>query len=250
MKKQHVTQLSIVFTALVFFLGCEDSVDPGENGLGAVTRRVYVTDIDGNRYITSKIGDKKWMSENLRVTRYRNGDPITTNLNDDWWRRADYGAYHHVTGPDGEISTEYGKLYNWYAVDDPRGLCPEGWHVPSDKEWTTLIDKLGGKKFGGKLKSTRTSPDSHPRWNAPNTGADDKYGFAALPAGSRILFGDGFELPDISNEKAGRSAYFWSSTYLKSSAHTRYLSYNSGSLTRSYHLIGSGLSVRCVKKAK
>ncbi len=99
-----------------------------------------------------KIGNQVWMAENLNVDRYRNGDPINTGLTDQQWKVTTQGAfaiYDNIQAND----LVYGKLYNWYAVVDPRGLCPSGWHVPSDDEWTILTDYLGGWKVaGGKLK--------------------------------------------------------------------------------------------------
>ena len=156
-----------------------------------------VTDIDGNEYQTVKIGDQWWMAENLRVTRYRNGDAITAGLSNEEWQNTTSGAYAiyphgDVEGinSDEDMVAAYGKLYNWYAVDDDRGLCPEGWHVPSDDEWQILVDYLGGREIaGGKMKSTRTKPEAHPRWTTPNEGATNESGFSGLPGGSR--FGGG-----------------------------------------------------------
>ena len=169
-----------------------------------------VTDIDGNEYETVKIGDQWWIAENLLTTRYRNGDDILTGLIDAEWRETTSGAYtiyphDEVDGinSDAEMVDAYGKLYNWYAVDDDRGLCPEGWHVPSDEEWKQLEMHLGmtreeadrshgrgnpsewrGVDEGGKLKSTRTEPDAHPRWREPNRGATNESGFLGLPGGN------------------------------------------------------------------
>ena len=102
-----------------------------------------VTDIDGNVYQTVQIGDQFWMAENLKVTHYQNGDEIPCNVYND----------------DPSNAAIYGRLYNWYAVDDERGICPEGWHVPSDdeadSEWQILVDYLGGGSVaGGKMKAT------------------------------------------------------------------------------------------------
>ena len=92
-----------------------------------------VTDIDGNVYNTVTIGTQVWMKENLKVSKYRNGDPIPTNLTDAAWGAATTGAYS-IYNNDAANNTTYGKLYNWYAVVDSRNLCPVGWHVPSDAE--------------------------------------------------------------------------------------------------------------------
>jgi uncharacterized protein (TIGR02145 family) len=112
-----------------------------------------VNDIDGNTYKTIVIGTQTWMAENLKTTKYRNGDTIPTNLTNAAWSDATTGAYA-IYNNDAANNTIYGKLYNWYAVTDSRNICPVGWHVPSDSEWTTLVNYLGGALVaGGKLKS-------------------------------------------------------------------------------------------------
>lgn len=171
-----------------------------------------VTDIDGNKYITVIIGDQEWMAENLRTTRYNDGASIPTGHTNEQWTNLNTGAYaiypHSQIdrlNSDAEVLEAYGALYNWYAVETGN-LCPTGWHVPTDTEWTTLTDYLGGEIVaGGKLKSTRTDPDTHPRWKSPNTGATDEYGFSALPGGRRDSGYDNFV-------NAGYVGGWWSST--------------------------------------
>ena len=127
-------------------------------------------------YVT--IGTQDWTNKNLEVTTYRNGDVIAQITNTTDWANATTGAwtYYNNDAANGAI---YGKLYNWYAVTDPRGLAPAGWHVPTDAEWTTLIDYLGGVLVaGGKMKSTGTT-----YWRIPNTDATNSSGFSALPGG-------------------------------------------------------------------
>ena len=148
-----------------------------------------VSDIDGNVYNTVMIGDQEWMAENLKVTAYRNNVTIFNLENQNDWNNTEDGAY---VWHNNDISWKdhYGALYNWYAVNDPRGICPTGWSVPSDDDWQELADYLGGSNVaGGKLKSTRTEPDPHPRWFSPNTGATNETGFSALPGGSRMSWG-------------------------------------------------------------
>jgi len=161
-----------------------------------------LTDIDDNEYQTVKIGDQWWMAENLKTTRYRNGDAIPANLDNAQWQNTTsdaYAVYPHgdVDGinSEEEMVDAYGKLYNWYAVDDERGLCPTGWHIPSDDEWKQLEMYLGmtredadnpgsisrGIDEGGKMKSIRTEPDTHPRWDSPNEGVTNESGFSGLP---------------------------------------------------------------------
>ena len=117
------------------------------------------------------------MSENMNVEHYRNGDEIPKVHDPDEWGNLNSGAwcYYKYNSENGKI---YGKLYNWYAVHDPRGLAPEGWHIPSDAEWAQLVDYLGGKEIaGGKLKSKSL-------WKKPNKGATNSSGFSGLPSGN------------------------------------------------------------------
>jgi len=140
-----------------------------------------VTDIDGNVYTTVKIGDQWWMAENLKVMHYNNGDSIP-NITADWWDLT-YGAWCEFDN-DPALGDVYGKLYNWYAVDDSRGIAPAGWHVSDPSEWDILEDFLGSSNAGGKLKETGTT-----HWNSPNTGATNETGFTALPGGYRGQWG-------------------------------------------------------------
>jgi len=202
-----------------------------------------VTDIDGNVYKTVKIGDQWWMAKNLRVSRYRNGDKIPTDLSNSEWEDADYGAsaiYLHsqIEGLNSaeEVEAAYGKLYNWYAVDDDRGLCPEGWHVPSREEWTELTEYLGGWDVArGKMKCTRTEPDPHPRWKNPNTGATNESGFSGLPGGIRNAFGYYGGIGEI--------GYWWRSTKVSEI----YLFYEDAIVDRFDISKRDGFSVRCLR---
>jgi uncharacterized protein (TIGR02145 family) len=127
------------------------------------------------------IGTQIWSGINLDVVNYRNGDPIPQVTDQTTWNNLTTGAwcYYDNDPANGAI---YGKLYNWYAVNDPRGLAPVGWHVPIGTEWTTLINFVGGTPVaGGALKETGTT-----HWNAPNTGATNSSGFTALGGGSRL----------------------------------------------------------------
>jgi uncharacterized protein (TIGR02145 family) len=139
-----------------------------------------VTDYDGNIYNTVTIGTQVWLKENLKVTHYRNGDSIVNITNYLQWRQMTSAAYcDYDNNPD--TSKTYGRLYNWYVVNDSRNLAPIGWHIPTEPEWTTLIDYLGGLyKAGGKLKESGTT-----HWLSPNTGATNSSSFSALPSGFR-----------------------------------------------------------------
>jgi uncharacterized protein (TIGR02145 family) len=155
--------------------------EPQPTKVAATTPKAdQVADIDGNIYNTVAIGDQLWMAENLKVTHYANGDPILHISDSAQWLNSLAGAYCSY---DNQISNSeiYGHLYNWYAVEDKRGLCPAGWHVPSRDEFKALSDYLGGwETAGGKLKET-----VYIHWLVPNVGADNSTGFTALPGGER-----------------------------------------------------------------
>lgn len=157
-----------------------------------------VEDIDGNVYKTVTIGTQCWMIENLKVTHYRNGDAIPNITDDLAWNNLTTGAYCYYKNK-ANYSSTYGRLYNWYAVKDSRNIAPEGWHIPSAAEWTTLINFLGGDHFaGGKLKENGTM-----HWRKPNTGATNESGFTALPGGLRA--------PNVKFYGLGYLGYWWSS---------------------------------------
>jgi uncharacterized protein (TIGR02145 family) len=187
-----------------------------------------------------KIGKQIWMAENLDVTHFRNGDPIPEAKTNEEWKKAGekkQPAWCYYDN-DPANGTKYGKLYNWYAVNDPRGLAPSGWHVPTDAEWKTLTSFLGGETVaGGKMKSTRFQ-----YWSIPNTAATNECGFSGLPGGYR--FNDDGNFTNV-----GNAGYWWSSTELSTpEAWGRDLFYLHGS---AYMLIGnkqSGFSVRCLRE--
>ncbi len=211
-----------------------------------------VTDIEGNTYKTAWINKKCWMAENLKVTRYNDNTDIDfPGFNNELWQNNTTGAYAWFNN---QISNKdlYGALYNWYAVVNPRGLCPEGWHVPSQEEWEELENYIPepDQQKGNKLKSCRqvNSPlgddcetDMHPRWNLNNVHyGTDIYGFAALPGGRREPGGNTNEL--------GAFGWWWSSTSQPDSkGYARWLFSGSGGFNNFSRLKNYGLSVRCVK---
>ena len=153
-----------------------------------------VTDIDGNVYKTVKIGNQWWMAENIKVTRYSNGDQIQYVTSNSDWSSLASGAYSNYNN-DPNQSTVYGRLYNWRAANDGRRLAPDGWHLPSKAEWQALVANLGGESVaGGKMKEFGTS-----HWNYPNS-ADNLSNFSALPSGARVENGNFFN--------RGINAYF------------------------------------------
>jgi len=193
-----------------------------------------VTDIDGNVYNTVTIGVQVWMAENLKVTHYRNGDAIPNVTDNGQWSDLSTGVYCNYDNNESNVAT-YGRLYNWYAVEDSRNIAPEGWHVPSDTEWQTLVDYLGGASVAGvKMKETGTI-----HWNSPNTGATNESGFSALPGG--------YGFPGTYHGM-GSDANFWSSTeYVSGSAWHRGLDYDSSEVDRDTRNKGCVYSVRCVR---
>ena len=198
-----------------------------------------VTDINSNVYPTVQIGTQCWMQSNLKVSKYRNGDTIPTGLSDGEWSRTTSGAYaiYNINNANDAI---YGSLYNWHSVADNRGLCPTGWHVPTDNEWTILTTYLGGEKnAGGKMKSVGTA-----YWADPNIGATNESGFSAH--GGSWVYNAGYFYPV---SLYGRLfAHFWSATELDGLiAWARLLSYTSGSLDRLSHPKSFGNSVRCLR---
>ncbi|MFM9052041.1 MAG: FISUMP domain-containing protein, partial [Bacteroidota bacterium] len=210
----------------------------GGNGCAGVTN---VTDIDGNVYDVVSIAGACWMAENLKTTRYRNGCTIATGLSDAQWNQASTGAYASYNNLNSN-STVYGHLYNWYTVVDPAGLCPTGWHVPSDGEWQQMIDAIGGQAYaGGHLKQTGTVQTLDGLWQSPNTGADNLTGFDGLPGGYRNY--------DGSFAGLGYSGY-WASSSVGNSPNTawfRSINYNDASAIKNDNDKRIGYSVRCVK---
>ena len=195
-----------------------------------------VTDIDGNIYNAVTIGTQTWMQQNLNVTHYRNGDAIPNVTDFTAWSHLTTGAYcDYNNAPDS--STTYGRLYNWWTVVDTRSLCPIGWHVPADSEWTTLTTYLGGESIaGGKLKEAGLT-----HWASPNTAATNETGFTALPAG--YLSSSGTYL------YIGYFGYWWSSPGGNSTiAWYRSMYYDYSNVYRNYSFNKTlGFSVRCVK---
>lgn len=199
-----------------------------------------VTDIDGNVYNTVTIGNQIWMTENLKVTRYRNGDPILKITNQTDWQNANTGAYCSYNNVDSNSKT-YGYLYNWFSVGDSRKIAPAGWHIPTFEEWFTLHYFLGGQTVaGGKMKKTGIE-----YWISPNSGADNSSEFSALPGGIRSNLGG-------TSPFWGQRFYgFWWSTTEEitntQQAHYRSLTHNSPFINWGILIKYDGLSIRCIK---
>ena len=194
-----------------------------------------IKDIEGNVYKTVQIGSKVWMAENLKTVRYKDGTTIPLVTGWSAWSNLATPGYCWYNNNQATYGNTYGVLYNWYTVNTGK-LCPTGWHVPSDSEWTTLTTSLGGESLaGGKMKGIGTT-----HWNSPNTGATNESGFSGLPGGNRD--DDGTFL------NVGYFGLWWSSTeYSITYAWDRYLGYDGTSVYRLYDGKDLGFSIRCVR---
>jgi uncharacterized protein (TIGR02145 family) len=197
-----------------------------------------ISDIDGNTYRTIKLWDQWWMAENLKVTKYTDGTPIPTETDNTAWGNLTNPGYCWYNNDSAINAESYGALYNWYTVNTGN-LCPTGWHVPADSEWTTLIEKLGGEKSaGGRLKEAGTA-----HWTSPNTGATNESGFTALPGGYRDYSG-------IFNGISGRGGW-WTASESEYSplndARNRTIDYTGVNVRNRSDSKKYGFSVRCVK---
>jgi len=185
----------------------------------------------GYAYDLKTIGNQCWFAENLRTTDYVNGDAIPNIQNGSEWTSASYGAWVEYQNSASNGAT-YGKLYNWYAVDDARGLCPSGWHVPTDDEFTVLTDILGGTQYAG--EAMKSSPTDSPAWDGTNTS-----GFSGLAGGYRNYVGD--------FHNGGDHGYFWSASAYGTGAWVRGLYGGSTEVGRGLNSRRYGFSVRCVR---
>ena len=194
-----------------------------------------VTDVDKNTYKTLKIGTQEWMSENLRTTKYSDGTPIPNVTDSAQWSNLSTGAWCHYDNVSSQYDATYGKLYNWYAVNTNK-LCPSGWHVPTETDWTVLIDYLasnGNKGTQGKALKSKSG------WNSNGNGTDN-YGWLGLPGGFR--FGNG-NFSEIGNYGA-----WWSSKEAsKDEAWGWALYYEDGAITKGPGSKSFGNSVRCLR---
>ena len=212
-----------------------------------------INDYDGNIYHVIPIGNQKWLAENLSTTHFQNGNSIThrrvsnTSIYDSSACYWDYDD-NFISNP------PYGRFYSLLAITDNRNICPPGYHVPSEDEWTTLLYFLGGESVaGGKMKATGTIEDKTGYWHTPNTGATNESGFSAIPAGGAGVNG----LNQFISDMRGTDCNWWSAktvrlhgyifgyTWFVNLNDTRLLHYGS----QGYN-IATGLSVRCIKDSK
>ncbi len=208
-------QLMFALIAILSIASCKkDEPDDDANNTLPCAGEVTVTDIDGNIYNVVHIGNTCWMKENLNVSRYRNGDSIPHNLDNNQWANTQSGALAVYDENSPSNDAVYGKLYNSYTIADPRGLCPTGWHVPDDNDWKGLIKHIDGSTdtssfsfvpggpqsvtlstiAGGMMKSTGNLSDGSGLWNYPNVNATNIHDFSGLPGGWRNYTGGFAEL--------------------------------------------------------
>jgi uncharacterized protein (TIGR02145 family) len=196
-----------------------------------------IRDADGNVYTSVQIGTQVWIKENLKTTKYKNGDLIGTTTPDTLNISTESSPKYQWAYEGNEINVSiYGRLYTWYAITDSRNICPAGWHVPTDAEWSALNSLLGGEGVsGGKLKETGLS-----HWITPNSDADNSSGFTAIPGGWRYYGG--------ASEYIGYFSYWWSSTEENGdNAWWQQVNYVNPNFSRNTMNKKYGLSVRCIK---
>jgi uncharacterized protein (TIGR02145 family) len=195
-----------------------------------------VTDIDGNLYHTIKIGKQLWMAENLRTTRFNDSMPIPFITDNEQWSKLNSPGYCWYNNKPGTYKNEYGALYNYYSVSSGK-LAPKGWHIPTDEDWQTLIDTLGGESIaGGKIKERSTL-----HWENPNIVTKDSCGFSALPGGCRFSSGQFFLLK--------KQGYWWMlrKEIKKNFAVSRSVVSFNTTAHKFDEIKTYGLSVRCIK---
>jgi uncharacterized protein (TIGR02145 family) len=187
---------------------------------------------------TVTIGTQVWSAKNLNISTFRNGDPIPHAKTNEEWVKAgknEQPAWCYYNN-DPANGAKYGKLYNWFAVNDPRGLAPKGWHIPSDDEWELLTDFLGGQLVSGiKMKSISG-------WSADGANGQNTSGFSGLPSGFRSTFRESGKFIGV-----GSMVYFWSSTETHPNFANNLLISSGASIRYFNELKSFGLSVRCVR---
>jgi len=233
---------------------CKDDSPPRKGKTTAIFNpdKEYgtVTDIDGNEYKTITIGSQTWMAENLRVTHYRNGDPILHVKGDKdvtLWGKQTQGAfcYYRNTAKPDSIAT-YGYLYNGYCFLDPRGLAPEGWHIPTSEEWYTLVQFVDGgdgvlNEYSSSIAGGRMKETGILHWGFPNRFADNSSGFTAISGGWRETYLGQFRFK-------GYGAEYWTTTeYSPRFFNTWGMGTDFASIGRGGLQVTDGISVRCIK---
>jgi uncharacterized protein (TIGR02145 family) len=213
----------LIGSALIPFNSCKKQED-------------IISDIDGNVYNAITIGTQTWMKENLKTTKYNDGTYIPLVTDNTAWSNLSTVAYCWYDNDKATYKSTYGALYNWFTVNTGK-LCPLGWHVPTDAEWTILSNYLGDENVtGNKLKEAGTL-----HWNTPNTGATNETGFTGFPGGDRV---------GISFNNVGMYGTWWSASVNMNDSEMawyREMYYGNQYLRRGFYLKRVGFSVRCIK---
>ncbi len=244
-KRLFTYSFAMLLIPFLSIQGCsDDTTGPDFDEDGDFILGDGVTDIDGNEYVTVIIGEQEWMAENLRTTKFNNGDQITNVTDNSQWADISTPAWAHYDN-DSQYENPFGLLYNGYVIDGSRNVCPEGWIVPSDDDWNILIGYLDpsfdpdsqgtqSSTAGGKMKSTGTE-----HWEFNNE-ATNESGFTGLPGGFRNQGGVFSNL--------GERGQWWASADSNTSfAYTRILQ-SANSVSRTPYSKKFGLSIRCLKK--
>ncbi len=257
-----IASISLILV-LLSFPACKKEVQNQPQNNAPAPNNLCQNDQEGDMIEAVLIGTQEWMKENLNSTCYQDGTPIPNVTDADQWNSLTTGAWCWYNNDSATFAATYGKLYNWYAVAgihsasalaDPalrKKLAPNGWHIPSNTEWTTMINSIdaeadGGSypvggipnSAGGRMKAIGTIEAGTGLWFAPNLSASNVSGFTGLPGGAR---GESFF-------SLGQFGYWWTSSEITSeSAWKRYLSHSSESVYKEGSLKHSGFSVRCIK---
>ena len=239
-KSKMKQTIAIALFSIGFLVNCgkKDQNNQNSNNQGTAS----VTDLDGNTYPTVTIGNQVWIAKNLAVSHYRNGDPIQNITDKTTWVNALTGAWCNYEN-NSSLGNIYGKLYNWYAVNDSRNIAPTGWHVATKADYEVLVTYLGGSLgqddsiAGGKMKEAGLA-----HWEDPNIGATNSSGFTSLPAGWL----------EVTNGFYGISAgtIWWAVDPLTQNFSTKYAYSNGSGHSGALPLMplpNFGCSVRCVK---
>jgi uncharacterized protein (TIGR02145 family) len=238
MKTIRFTAFGILTFILFFLTACEKK----ENKVVDTSTVGTVTDVDGNIYGTVKIGSQWWMTENLKVTSYKDGTKITEVLpieNDSIWAKLDSAAFC-------KTDDRFGLLYNWYAVSNAKQIAPEGWHIPTDDDWKKLEVEIGmsvaeSVKTGwrGTNEAEKLIIKSSEGWIEPVHFGSNVTGFLALPGGCRVFNG--------TSNVLSNTAFWWTSTEKNNQAYYRYIDSKQKTIFRHYAYKQYGFSIRCVK---
>jgi uncharacterized protein (TIGR02145 family) len=244
MKKQNIYYSLLIGLIVIVISACKQDNPVPSNPLNGRTTAIFnpnknygtMTDIDGNIYKTIKIGKQIWMAENLRVTRYQNGDSIPNITDNQEWAALTSGAYCNYNNTlDLDTIATFGRLYNWYAVNDARNIAPEGWHVPDIGDWATLFEYLGGDT----IASYHLKEVGGTHWDDLNS-SDNGSGFTALPGGWRYLSNN--------IDQIGFYGDWWtSSEYNETSAGFLYLFCWDSKVWKGINYKQNGYSIRLIK---